>query len=294
MGPVGPVSPVGPVGPVAPVGPVGPVVPIGPVSPVGPVGPVAPVGPVGPVSPVGPVGPVAPIGPVSPVGPVAPVGPIGPVAPVGPVAPIGPVGPVAPIGPVGPVAPAAPVGPVAPTGPVGPVGPVGPEETRSSCTTTSVAFTGTLTGKKTVAVLALIRDAVTGAASTSNIPTPETSPVLIGEFPSKKSPCEEEREKTAPLLEAEDWVATHHWTTYLPASLNVMTPVSALYVMLPAEKTMLSNMTFAPVATDPAARRSICKAISISISLSVGMPCSVRFALWSPRARPKHAAKAWP
>jgi hypothetical protein len=49
-------------------------------------------------------------------------------------------------------------------------------------------------------VLALISDAVTGAAATSTIPKPTTSPVLIGELASRKSPCEDEIANTAALL----------------------------------------------------------------------------------------------
>jgi hypothetical protein len=41
------------------------------------------------------------------------------------------------------------------------------------------------------------------------IPIPTTSVVLIGELPSKKSPWEEDKAKTTPLVEAEDCVATH-------------------------------------------------------------------------------------
>jgi hypothetical protein len=49
-------------------------------------------------------------------------------------------------------------------------------------------------------VLALTSDTVTGAATTSTIPNPTTSPTLIGELPSKKSPCEDEIANTAALL----------------------------------------------------------------------------------------------
>jgi hypothetical protein len=82
--------------------------------------------------------------------------------------------------------------------PVGPVGPVGP---KSSSTITKVPFNGTCNGKNTVAVLILTRDKVTGATDTFTIPTPKTSPVLIGEFPSKKSPCEEDSAKAAPFVD---------------------------------------------------------------------------------------------
>ncbi len=103
----------------------------------------------------------------------------------------------------------------------------------------------------------VVSAAVTGGAATSMIPIPATSVVLTGELPSRKSPCEEESAKTAPLADADDCVATHQFTAYLPASLNVMTPVAALYPILPEEYTVVSNITLPPLATDPAASRSI-------------------------------------
>jgi hypothetical protein len=48
---------------------------------------------------------------------------------------------------------------------------------------TSAAVTGTIADKKIVLVLALTSDNVTGAETTSMIPIPLTSPVLIGELP---------------------------------------------------------------------------------------------------------------
>jgi len=69
---------------------------------------------------------------------------------------------------------------------------------------------------------------VTGAVVTSTIPTPTTSPVLIGELPSKKSPCEEDIANTDPFVDNDDWVATHQFITYLPDSLNVTKPVTLL------------------------------------------------------------------
>jgi hypothetical protein len=51
----------------------------------------------------------------------------------------------------------------------------------------------------TFPVLAFSSVTVTGAATTSIIPSPTTSPVLIGELPSKRSPCEELSAKTTPL-----------------------------------------------------------------------------------------------
>lgn len=113
-----------------------------------------------------------------------------PGAPVGPVGPVGPTAPAGPVSPVGPVAPIGPVGPVGPVGPAGPVGPVGPVEAVSSSITIKVPFNGTCIEKFIGAVLIFTRDKVTGAALTSIIPTPNTSPVFIGEFPSIKSPCE--------------------------------------------------------------------------------------------------------
>ncbi|WP_243186694.1 hypothetical protein [Clostridium intestinale] len=40
---------------------------------------------------------------------------------------------------------------------------------------------------------------VTGADTTSTIPTPTTSPVLVGEFPSRLSPCDETAVNTTKL-----------------------------------------------------------------------------------------------
>jgi hypothetical protein len=77
-------------------------------------------------------------------------------------------------------------------------------------------------------VLAFTNDTVTGAATTSIIPSPTTSPVFRGELPSKKSPCEEESANTVPLADREDWDVTHQFISYLPASLKVITPVAAL------------------------------------------------------------------
>ncbi|WP_158585087.1 hypothetical protein [Lacrimispora algidixylanolytica] len=55
--------------------------------------------------------------------------------------------------------------------------------------------------KKIVASLLFISDKVTGAAITSTIPIPKTSPVFIGEFPSRKSPCEDDRANDAPFVD---------------------------------------------------------------------------------------------
>jgi hypothetical protein len=70
----------------------------------------------------------------------------------------------------------------------------------SSSTITKVPFNGTINEKNTVALLMFTSDKVTGAVITSTIPIPNTSPVFIGEFPSKKSPCEEDKAKEAPLV----------------------------------------------------------------------------------------------
>jgi hypothetical protein len=77
-------------------------------------------------------------------------------------------------------------------------------------------------------VLAFTNDTVTGAAATSIIPNPTTSPVFSGELPSRKSPCEEESANTIPLVVREDWDVTHQFISYLPASLKVISPVAGL------------------------------------------------------------------
>jgi hypothetical protein len=58
-------------------------------------------------------------------------------------------------------------------------------------------------------LLAFTNDKVTGAAITSIIPTPTTSVVFIGEFPSRKSPCEVEMAKATHKSASTDWLATH-------------------------------------------------------------------------------------
>jgi hypothetical protein len=73
-------------------------------------------------------------------------------------------------------------------------------------------------------VLAFTNDAVTGAEVTLIIPIPTTSPVFSGESPFKKSLCEEDIANTDPFVDKDDWVATHQFITYLPASLNVILP----------------------------------------------------------------------
>jgi len=60
------------------------------------------------------------------------------------------------------------------------------------------------------------------------MPIPTTSPVLIGETPSKKSPFDDDNANTAPFVDAVDCVPTHQLITYLPASLKVITPVALL------------------------------------------------------------------
>jgi hypothetical protein len=56
---------------------------------------------------------------------------------------------------------------------------------------------------------------------------PETCPVLSGESPSRKLPCEVESANTTPVVDGDDCVATHQSMEYLPASLKVMIPVKA-------------------------------------------------------------------
>ncbi len=75
---------------------------------------------------------------------------------------------------------------------------------------------------------AFTKEAVTGAAATSTMHTPTTSPFLMGEFPTRKSPWEEDTANTTPMFDAVACVATHQSTTYLPASLNVSSPVPLL------------------------------------------------------------------
>jgi hypothetical protein len=50
-------------------------------------------------------------------------------------------------------------------------------------------------------VLALIKDKVCGAVVISITPKPTTSPVLIGELPSSKSPWEEANANTTPFVD---------------------------------------------------------------------------------------------
>jgi hypothetical protein len=50
---------------------------------------------------------------------------------------------------------------------------------------------------------------VIGDVITSIIPMPTTSAVFIGEFPSRKSPCEVEMAKARHKSESTDWLATH-------------------------------------------------------------------------------------
>ena len=172
------------------------------------------------------------------------------------------MGPVDPVGPVGPPAgPAGPVGPVGPpSGPVGPVGPVGPA-TSSSSTTVRLAFGVKEEMRRIFAPTAFCRDTVTGGATTLIIPTPYTSPVLIGETPEMLSPCDETRAKSTPAT-PEVCVATHQLKTNLPASLIVMTPVEGLYEMAPLENRMVSKRTFPPAGTVPfEIVRSICRAM---------------------------------
>jgi hypothetical protein len=101
---------------------------------------------------------------------------------------------------VPPVEPVSPVGPVGPVSPVGPVPPVGPPEISSS-TITNDPFNGTTIEKNIGALLMFTSDKVTGAVVTSTIPIPNTSPVFIGEFPSRKSPCEDDRANDAPFVD---------------------------------------------------------------------------------------------
>ena len=111
------------------------------------------------------------------------------------------------------------------------------------------------------------------------IPTPDTSPAFVGELPSRKSPWDEDRANTVPFVEKVDCVATHQLKTYLPGSRNVITPVAGSYVTLPARKTVESKITLSPFVTDPAAKRSICKAILlISFTCIKFIGTAVRFA----------------
>jgi hypothetical protein len=75
---------------------------------------------------------------------------------------------------------------------------------------------------------ALTRASVTGASATSIMPKPTTSVVFIGEFPSRKSPCDDESAKIRPSGVWDDWAATHQLMAYRPASLKVITPVMLL------------------------------------------------------------------
>jgi hypothetical protein len=50
----------------------------------------------------------------------------------------------------------------------------------------------------------LTKERVTGAATTSMIPNPVTSPVLIGELPIKVSPCDEVSANEAPVTDCDD------------------------------------------------------------------------------------------
>jgi hypothetical protein len=50
---------------------------------------------------------------------------------------------------------------------------------------------------------------VIGAVITSIIPIPTTSVVFIGEFPSRKSPCEVVMAKARYWPETTDWLAIH-------------------------------------------------------------------------------------
>jgi hypothetical protein len=77
-------------------------------------------------------------------------------------------------------------------------------------------------------LLALIKDKVCGAEVISITPKPTTSPVLIGELPSSKSPCDDANANTTPFVAWVDWDATHQFITYLPGSLNVISPVAVL------------------------------------------------------------------
>ncbi len=115
----------------------------------------------------------------------------------------------------------------------------------------------------------MINESVTGAWSTSIIPTPETSPVLIGDAPIKLSPSEVNKPKTAPLVDGDDCVATHQFIAYLPVSLKVITPVTSLYDIFPSEYTTLSNITAEPLSTEFGKVRSICKAILLIFSPSI-------------------------
>jgi hypothetical protein len=108
------------------------------------------------------------------------------------------------------------------------VSPVTPAPLKSSCTTTKVPLNGTTWEKNTVALLIFTRETVTGATATSIILTPTTSPVFIGEAPSKKSPWEEDNAKAVPFVDWDDCVASHQSNTYLPASRKVITPVAGL------------------------------------------------------------------
>ncbi|WP_166429818.1 hypothetical protein [Lacrimispora aerotolerans] len=60
---------------------------------------------------------------------------------------------------------------------------------------------GTIWEKKISALLIFTSDKVTGGAVTSTIPIPKTSPVFIGEFPSRKSPCEDDKANDAPFVD---------------------------------------------------------------------------------------------
>jgi hypothetical protein len=53
-------------------------------------------------------------------------------------------------------------------------------------------------------LLIFTRDTVTGADATSMIPIPYTSPVFIGELPSRKSPWEDNNSKAVPFVDWDD------------------------------------------------------------------------------------------
>jgi hypothetical protein len=76
--------------------------------------------------------------------------------------------------------------------------------------------------------VALISEAVAGAESISTIPFPTTSPVFMGELPSRCAPVEADMANAAPVADCDDCVATHQWNTYRPGSLNVISPVTLL------------------------------------------------------------------
>lgn len=65
------------------------------------------------------------------------------------------------------------------------------------------------------------------------MPMPVNSPVLTGEDPLIKSPWEVDNAKVSPVVTGEDTVPTHQFTIYLPAVLNVITPVEVLTLILP-------------------------------------------------------------